>query len=452
MNFKKIQKQVNGFVLKLPLALCQVKPENISLKEVACIQQVISKSVNILENVNNVLNVLLEEGHYLLNQINEYEGDQGVPTIRHQINTESQNTNENSLTKNTSEIYCNESRAISSVKEHNFVNTPKLRCTNKDIEVKKITVDRSTLPTDAIFKWYKTYTIQDIKFYLWNTLYQLEQYYYPSQCKLYIIQTPVEVKGSAFGIDTKILIITSHHHVNISQPSIYNFLRLTISLQLFPGTILDNLYKLEQEKQEIDGLAVSTYIQMYDTSARVNGVSYYSHILCSDSFMSYFTKKNKYKFNDNTFEILSYISVSNRFAVKVQLTMSTEEIKGIIWSNLGNKNSHIHKQIIENNTIVFYQQSQNAAKILVGDEVPQVKLITKILTLCWVYVSIHFNKLNPILAEFICKFVAYYHKLLNYQDKPDQYLQLVGWIDEIFATQTGFDELEERIPKTIILK
>ena len=43
------------------------------------------------------------------------------------------------------------------------------------------------------------------------------------------------------------------------------------------------------------GLAVSTYIQMDDTSARVNGVNYYSHILCSDSFISYFTEKNKDK-------------------------------------------------------------------------------------------------------------------------------------------------------------
>ena len=39
MNFKKVHKQVNEFALKLPLTLCQVKPENISLKEVDCFQQ-----------------------------------------------------------------------------------------------------------------------------------------------------------------------------------------------------------------------------------------------------------------------------------------------------------------------------------------------------------------------------------------------------------------------------
>ena len=60
MNFKKVHKQVNELALKLLLTLCQVKPEIISLKEVACFQQVISKSANILENVNNVFNLLLE--------------------------------------------------------------------------------------------------------------------------------------------------------------------------------------------------------------------------------------------------------------------------------------------------------------------------------------------------------------------------------------------------------
>ena len=92
INFKKVHKQVNEFALKLLLTLCQVKPENISLKEVACFQQVISKSANILENVNNVLNLLLEERQGLLNQINEYKGEHGTPTIRPQVNTESQKT------------------------------------------------------------------------------------------------------------------------------------------------------------------------------------------------------------------------------------------------------------------------------------------------------------------------------------------------------------------------
>ena len=233
MNFKKVHKQVNEFALKLPLSLCQVKPENISLKEVSCFQQVISKSANILENVNNILNLLLEERPGLLNQINEYKGEQGTPN---NLSSSKYRVTKNSLTEDTSEIYCNKSRNISSEKERIFENTSKSRCTNKDIEiheVKKVTVDKSILPADGIFKGDKTYTVQDIKFYSWNTLYKLEEYSSPSQCKSYIAQTPVNVKGSAFGIDTKTLIITLNHQANISQPSIYKFLTSTISLHKY---------------------------------------------------------------------------------------------------------------------------------------------------------------------------------------------------------------------------
>ena len=92
---------------------------------------------------------------------------------------------------------------------------------------------------------------------------------------------------------------------------------------------------------------------------------------------------------------------------------------------------------------------------------PQFKLITEILALCWVHIGRHFKKLNPILPvnqlkkdEFISKFWVYYHKLLNYKNNPDPYLQLVLWVafDELFSTQTGYEELDERIAKTRTLK
>ena len=116
-------------------------------------------------------------------------------------------------------------------------------------------------------------------------------------------------------------------------------------------------------------------------------LNYYSHILCSDSFISYFTEKNKdrltllkilsqeniiHTFNDNTFALLSDMNISNKVVNNVKehlkLTMSTKELKDTLSTNLGNKNSHAQKQIIEASAIVSYQQSQNAAKILVCDE------------------------------------------------------------------------------------
>ena len=81
---------------------------------------------------------------------------------------------------------------------------------------------------------------------------------------------PINVNGSAFSIDTKTLIIILYNTGDVPQKSIYKFLSSTIGLQIFQNTIsrilTDNLYKREQEKQEIAVLAVSTYIQIYNTS------------------------------------------------------------------------------------------------------------------------------------------------------------------------------------------
>ena len=258
MNVNKVHKQLNEFALKLPLSLCQVNYETLSPNEVIGFQQVISQMGNMCENVHYAFIHLLTERQSFINIINELRGEQGTPTIRPQVNNESQNTTEDSLTKEIVEIHRNHSRDISSEKERSSVNTPKSRRTNKNIqihEIKKVTIDKNTLPADAKFKGYKTYTLQDVKFQLWNTLYQLEEYYSPSECKSYIAQMPVNVKGSAFGIDTKALIITLYHEANVSQPSIYKFLKSAVGLQISPSTIsrilTDNLDKLEQEKQEI---------------------------------------------------------------------------------------------------------------------------------------------------------------------------------------------------------
>ena len=98
---------------------------------------------------------------------------------------------------------------------------------------------------------------------------------------------------------------------------------------------------------------------------------------------------------------------------------------------------------------------------MVCDKAPQFKLITEILSLCLVHLGRYFKKLNSIIPvnqfktdEFISKFGQYYHKLLNYKNNRDQYLQLVLLIafDELFSTQTSFDELNEIIAKTKTLK
>ena len=61
-------------------------------------------------------------------------------------------------------------------------------------------------------------------------------------------------------------------------------------------------------------------------------------------------------FNDNTFKLLSYMSISNRVQNAIK-----EDLKDMLSLNLGDKNIHAKKQILEASAIISYQQSQNAA-------------------------------------------------------------------------------------------
>ena len=81
--------------------------------------------------------------------------------------------------------------------------------------------------------------------------------------------------------------------------------------------------------------------------------------------------------------------------------------------------------------------------------------------LCWVHEGRAYKKLLPImghhrdlLKDFLQHFWEYYDRLLGYREQPSQEaaLHLETEFDEIFATQTGYGELDKRIRKTQIKK
>lgn len=90
---------------------------------------------------------------------------------------------------------------------------------------------------------------------------------------------------------------------------------------------------------------------------------------------------------------------------------------------------------------------------LVCDDAPQFKLLTDNLALCWVHEGRHYKKLTPfvachqeILDDFLTEFWDYYRELLAYRDSPNQKkkLELQSKFGEIFGTETGYKQLDER--------
>jgi hypothetical protein len=110
--------------------------------------------------------------------------------------------------------------------------------------------------------------------------------------------------------------------------------------------------------------------------------------------------------------------------------------------------------------IAYYQQQTDFPIIetLLADDAPQFKLLTEYLALCWVHDGRHYKKLSPAvpihqadLTNFQDKYWTYYTELLKYKREPtvEKKTRLSAQFDEIFSTITGYEDLDDRIAKTL---
>jgi Transposase IS66 family len=94
---------------------------------------------------------------------------------------------------------------------------------------------------------------------------------------------------------------------------------------------------------------------------------------------------------------------------------------------------------------------------LVSDDASVFHWLTHALMLCWVHDGRLYKKLEPVVAlhrqqleDFRKRYWEYYHRLLAYRQDPnaEKRLELVSEFDELFATHTGYYDLDQRIEKT----
>jgi len=94
---------------------------------------------------------------------------------------------------------------------------------------------------------------------------------------------------------------------------------------------------------------------------------------------------------------------------------------------------------------------------LVCDDASVFHWLTRAMMLCWVHDGRAYKKLEPViaihrqqLADFLNNYWEYYHQLLAYREKPcvEECKRLENQFDTLFATNTGYDDLDQRIAKT----
>jgi hypothetical protein len=237
-----------------------------------------------------------------------------------------------------------------------------------------------------------------------------------------------------------------------------------------------------EEKSDIfqSGLNSTTYQQIDDTSARVNGNNCYTQIICNPYYAAYFTVPNKnreaildillcgsektYCFNEEAFELMEMFNIPQHWMEKLSSfngkTYSDEEMHRImdyVFLPDGYKNTKL--RVLEACSIASYHRMTNIPVVttLLSDDAPQFRKLTFQHANCWIHDGRNYKKLRPImpyyqekLKAFLDRYWDYYGKLCEFKIKPEAKVaeQLAAEFDQLFSTETGYGQLDERISKT----
>ena len=346
-------------------------------------------------------------------------------------------------------------------------------------------IDKSIIPDDAVFKYYEEAVVQDIMILTDNTFFKKEVWYSPSQKKTYLAPLPVGFEGE-FGPIVKAFIIAQKHICNMSEPKILELLK-QFNIHISAGTISNILTKnndvFHKEKEDIvnAGISARSYTQTDDTGARVKGENHNTHLLTNDLFSAYSTEEKKNRLtvlkvlqnnkelnfiiDEQALKITKKLNVGKKdrntlSELKSEKYYLKEEFEKLLTDKMPNLKHRNKQKILESAAVSAYQKRTDIPiiSILVCDDAPQFKLLTKELSLCWVHEARHYKKLSPIISSneqklknALTQFWDYYGELLKYKEKPTDEMKenLDHKFDEIFSIKTGYEDLDNRLSKTL---
>ena len=350
-------------------------------------------------------------------------------------------------------------------------------------------VDPDTLPPDAVRIQDEVVVVQDIEIKPKNTQFQRHVFYSASQQKYYRGSLPADCNHGDFSASLRALIVSLKYCGNMSEPKIGEFLE-NFDVQVSAGSLSNILTKsaklFEQEYDDLltAGLSSTPYQQTDDTSARVNGEFWNTHILCNPFYTFYSTRPGKdrltvlkvlqntdelrFSFGEATCQLLQdEFSIPEKWSEEIaalgEVEVCETTLKLLLDGWFGERNQQVRTAIEHAAAIVCYRQQSSipVVQTLVCDDAGQFKLLTDKRSLCWIHAGRHYEKLSPIvdrhaksLDDFRGRYWAYYGSLQDYRAGPREELasKLRLEFDELFSTRTKYAALDDRIAKTAAKK
>ena len=433
------------------------------------VRKQVRQLLNLLEKQWTDLRALQEENQWLRDEINHLKGEQGKPNIK------GNKTASVETSKHSSETERKQKR-----KRRPSSKKAGIKIDRKEV----VKVQAEELPADAQFKGYVDVVVQDIVVKTDNVLFRKEKYYSPSTGKTYLARLPRGYEGE-FGPGVKALGLDMYFEVGASEPKILWFLHrvgMQISKGKFSNLLIEGQDVFHNESDAVyeSGLCSSTYQQSDSTLTRVNGQNQNCHIVCNQFYSVYRTlvhkdrmsvldvlrngRPRKFRLNQTALDCLTNVQLSQTTrqtltACCSELEMTEENFREHLAFLLPKLGHQQRKEITDAAAIAAYWAETDwpVIQTLVCDDAPHYNKLTRRMMLCWVHEGRPYKKLHPIvplhrqlLDGFLKRFWDYYRELLVYKQSPSEAerIRLEATFDELFATQTGYDALDERIVKT----
>ena len=312
--------------------------------------------------------------------------------------------------------------------------------------------------------------------------------------KLFRGPLPSGYDAGDFGVDLRALILSLKYCGNMSEPKIREFLE-NFAVQVSAGSLSNILtntaaaFEPEYHAVLVAGLSSTPYQQTDDTSARVAGQSWHTHVLCNPFYTWYSTRPGKdrlsvlamlqnqpqprFRFNPQTLTLLrDEFSLPGKWQQSLAAWLAQRggdveydapSLKSLLDDWFGGSCQQLRTALEQAAAIVAYrrQTSVPVIQVLVCDDAGQFKLLTDHLALCWIHAGRHYERLAPVvpgharaLDNFAERFWDFYAVLQDYRAGPSAAwaAKLRAEFDTLFATRTGYDALDDRIAKTAAKK
>jgi hypothetical protein len=431
-------------------------------------RELIRRLLNLIEQLSADLREAQEEIQRLRDENNRLKGEQGKPKIKPNI------------PKAPPVDHSSEQERRKPRQRHKSSKKAKIEVNREQV----VEVDRAKLPADAEFKGYEDVVVQDILLKTDNVCFHKQKYYAPSTRRTYLAQLPQGYEGQ-FGPGVKALTLALYFGMGTSEPKILEFFE-NVGIQISVGELSNLLIKdqadFHAEKDAVyeAGLRSSPWQHTDDTQTRVNGQNQHCHVVCNPVYSAYQTtptkarltvldvlrngRQRRFRLNQEALSYLEGVVLSKATRQKLHSWCSEDDLDEATFQHrldtwLPKLSVQQRKAIVDAAAVAAYHAESDFPVIqtLVCDDAPQFNWLTRTMMLCWVHEGRPYKKLTPVvplhrqeLDNFLKRFWDFYDQLLAYRQNPtpEESTRLEAEFDSLFATHTGYDELDQRIAKT----